>query len=619
MSSIGGKGATVGQILQTVFPAGTQALDGESLHEISQNNAQTGAWETIPVLPYDVFAFCAHLIQVTGLMGFFEPNPQASETFGITKSKGVEPLKVVLKPAKRRKCAAASKKWRKTGAPDKHAISLWRVIHDSSSYFIRIKEYQKVHSDAFEADPKQPKRRVPAWWQAVFELLIIADEACDGIGHFYTSLEDTGNTVFEELASIRIRKSRSSEETVQRGPYDMVRAKNQVSTLASAADRAVVCVQPKGRVAEVGCTLRNISRNLSVTGPVGAVRCSWQQLAGAPRGKTGESLDILLVPLPLELSALSFKAENGSKNASRWGNFSVSQDWANNEQACDVLCDMVKSLIKEAQKDVATINAVIFPEYALTFKLFSRLMEEVSDATGGSIEFMIAGSSDNCEGEKCNCVLTALWEDRLAEMPGEDHEKRIRLVSQKKHHRWRLDKGQIATYGLASSLRPNVQWWEKHSIEQRELNFFQFRKDAVFASLICEDLARNDPCHEILRSVAPNLVFSLLMDGPQLQTRWPARYASTLADDPGCTVLTFTSYGLIGRSNENSGYPDSHSVGLLRDGEGVTKEIVLPPGNKAVLLTLGSEDTDDFTIDGRKTQNASSWHFISQKAIGSSY
>ena len=212
--------------------------------------------------------------------------------------------------------------------------------------------------------------------------------------------------------------------------------------------------------------------------------------------------------------------------------------------------------------------------------------------------------------------MTALWEDKLAEMAGEDHENRIRLVSQKKHHRWRLDKPQIATYGLASSLRQNVQWWERHSIEQRELNFFQFRRDAVFASLICEDLARNDPCHEILRSVAPNLVFSLLMDGPQLSNRWPARYASTLADDPGCTVLTFTSYGLIGRSNENSDYTDSNSVGLLRDSYGLTKELNLPPNKKGILLTLGSEDKKDYTIDGRPTMNASSWHFISQKAIG---
>lgn len=624
MSSVGGSGAKIGQILRTVFPSGTQALDDKSLTELSEaaENGETGPWETIPVFPYDVFAFCAHLIQITGLMGYFEPNPMASEDFGVTSPDDgskpkLEPLKVVINADQRKLCKKASKDWRKNGSPGTYPIALWKVVHDASDYVIRIKEYQKVHADAFTANPARPRRPAPPWWNAVFELLIIADEACDGIGHFYNAGDGEDSTDFKELASIRIRKSRATEETVTRGEYDMVRARYQVSTLASAADRAVVCVQPKGRVAEVGCTLRNLSRNLSITGPVGAVRCSWQQLAGAPTGQTGESLDILLVPLPHELSALWFKPEAGSEKASRWGNFSVSQDWANNPDNFENVRTLVKDLIKEAQRDVETINAVIFPEYALTFELFSKLMGDVYEATKGSIEFMIAGSSDNCDDEQCNCVLTALWEDKLADMEGEDHQNRIRLVSQKKHHRWRLDKSQIATYGLASSLRSNVQWWEQHSIEQRELNFFQFRSDAVFASLICEDLARNDPCHEILRSVAPNLVFSLLMDGPQLANRWPARYASTLADDPGCTVLTFTSYGLIGRSNENSEYPDSHSVGLLRDSNGLTKEITLSPGKKGILLTLGSELTEDYTIDGRPTKNASSWHFISQKAIGS--
>ena len=224
MSSVGGKGATIGQILQTVFPAGTQALNDQSLIEIAKTNA-TGAWQTIPVFPYDVFAFCAHLIQITGLMGYFEPNPRASDQFGVSKAGVVEPLKVVLSKDKREKCKDSSKAWRKGGKPDSYAISLWKVVHDASDSFIRIKEYQKVHADAMMSDPKDPMRPAPAWWQAVFELLIIADEACDGIGHYFTGLKETGKTVFEELASIRIRKSRATEDPITSGSYRMVRAR----------------------------------------------------------------------------------------------------------------------------------------------------------------------------------------------------------------------------------------------------------------------------------------------------------------------------------------------------------------------------------------------------------
>lgn len=595
-------GATIGNALRTVFPNGTQGLDGSTVSQISKNDL--GEWQAMPGLPYDVFAFCAYLIQITGLMGYFEPDETVPAVFGSN-----EALKVVLPKARRDACLASGRHWRQKGKPDRHTFDLWQVIHASAHLPIRIKEYQKLHDKAM-ASPGAVPEAAPSWWSAVFELLIISDETCELVGHNYTPQNDPGATLFDELASARIRESRASETIMHRGHADMVRANSQVSTLAAAADRSVVCVQPKGRVAEIGCTLRNFSRNLSITGPVGSVRCSWQQLAGQPRGKQGDSLDVLLVPLPHELSALSFKAKSENGN---WGNFEVSQDWLANR---DAISDMVRNLIREAKKDVETINAVIFPEYALTFELFTHLMGVVHDETNGKIEFMIAGASDNCDDEICNCVLTAIWEDQLAEVAEDDHKNRVRLVSQKKHHRWKLDRPQIANYGLASSLRPSIPWWEAHDIEQRELNFFQFRKDAIFASLICEDLARNDPCHEILRSVAPNLVFSLLMDGPQLGSRWPARYASTLADDPGCTVLTFTSAGLVNRSNDNSRYPNSYSVGLLRDTSGTTKELSLSPGKKGVLLTLGSDKVEDVTVDGRPTKNASSWHFISLKEIG---
>jgi hypothetical protein len=58
-----------------------------------------------------------------------------------------------------------------------------------------------------------------------------------------------------------------------------------------------------------------------------------------------------------------------------------------------------------------------------------------------------------------------------------------------------------------------------------------------------EDLARPDPVGDLVRSVGPNLVIALLMDGPQLRARWSGRYAMSLADDPGSFVLSVTSLG----------------------------------------------------------------------------
>jgi hypothetical protein len=59
----------------------------------------------------------------------------------------------------------------------------------------------------------------------------------------------------------------------------------------------------------------------------------------------------------------------------------------------------------------------------------------------------------------------------------------------------------------------------------------------TLVSLVCEDLARLDEVADLLRAIGPTLVVTTLLDGPQLASRWTARYASVLADDPGFAVV----------------------------------------------------------------------------------
>ena len=175
-------GATIGNILATVFPNGTQGLDRSTVSEISQNDI--GKWETIPVLPYDVFAFCAHLIQISGLMGYFEPDEKAKTLFGPG-----ETLKVVLPKVKRGVCLDAADHWRTHGKPDPHTHGLWKAVHQSAGLPTRIKEYQKLHKYKME-ELGETSSSAPDWWSAVFELLIIADETCELVGHKYTPQND---------------------------------------------------------------------------------------------------------------------------------------------------------------------------------------------------------------------------------------------------------------------------------------------------------------------------------------------------------------------------------------------------------------------------------------------
>src|ERR1700748_2630135 len=87
---------------------------------------------------------------------------------------------------------------------------------------------------------------------------------------------------------------------------------------------------------------------------------------------------------------------------------------------------------------------------------------------------------------------------------------------------------------------------------------------STVVSLVCEDLAQIDDVADVLRSVGPMVLIIPLLDGPQLSSRWAARYASVLADDPGSTVLTLTSYGMARRSRP-PGMEASPVIALWKD------------------------------------------------------
>src|SRR5439155_14804996 len=118
-----------------------------------------------------------------------------------------------------------------------------------------------------------------------------------------------------------------------------------------------------------------------------------------------------------------------------------------------------------------------------------------------------------------------------------------------------------------------------------ECYFFVFRPGAGLATLVCEDLARVEPVQTVIRAVGPNLLVVLLMDGPQIKGRWPTRYATVLADDPGSAVLTLTSLGMVRRSVV-PGEQELSQIALWKDPFGAVQELKLPRGSHALLLTI---------------------------------
>ena len=105
------------------------------------------------------------------------------------------------------------------------------------------------------------------------------------------------------------------------------------------------------------------------------------------------------------------------------------------------------------------------------------------------------------------------------------------------------------------------------------------------------------------------------MDGPQVPERWPARYATVLADDPGSSVLTFTSLALIERANRTGRKDGSRSVALWKEDTGRTVAIPCPDGHHGVVLTLSGYRTTEATFDGRQNRDGRAWRFHGQQPV----
>jgi hypothetical protein len=588
---------TVGLAIQHIIPAGGYpffTLNDSVIANQSEEDSFKQHWGQPPIWPTDLFAVAAHLIYTSGLLTYFEPDPDH-----ITAS-GAYPPCFMISKEERDECTAAGAAWATQQSTPILATTLWKTLVKARKQTLRASLNTKKGGAA------------PAWWAAAVKLILIADEACIGLGA-RASAENPDRWMIDQFEILNAAPF-SGKKLPGGTAY---RAERQRATFGVFSDPDVGCVQPKSRISSVGCNLRNITRHAAYIPHVGSVRCHWQQPIAQTLGEQADDLDVLIVPLPFEMRDEWICQDGNSKpepsKRPKWGNFEIKQGWLENknELVSLILAEFKKAIAVLREKDArGTLNGVVFPEYALTEPLFNEICSLLKKEEPG-LEFAITGSSNNCEGETGNFVLTAMWPvDNASDAPVDD---RFLLTSRRKHHRWKLSPSQIKTYDLERVLPTGdvgSSWWERHTIAQREIHFFHFRKTSVLTSMICEDLARSDPCHDILRAIGPNLLFALLMDGPQVANRWPARYAATLADDPGTSVLTVTSMGLMDRTNK-AGIFDAptYTVAMWRDETGITKPLSLDEGSKSLLLTLKPHAVEDQTIDGRATTNSWSWRY----------
>jgi hypothetical protein len=121
----------------------------------------------------------------------------------------------------------------------------------------------------------------------------------------------------------------------------------------------------------------------------------------------------------------------------------------------------------------------------------------------------------------------------------------------------------------------------------------------------------NVTTEDVVRAVGPNLVIALLMDGPQLRGRWPGRYAMSLADDPGSSVLSVTSIGMSDLSRPqdlSTGAMRNRVIALWKDAKSLSPvEIELPQGSDGIVLSISERYLEEWTADGRSDRKASGY------------
>ena len=402
---------------------------------------------------------------------------------------------------------------------------------------------------------------------ALLKMCLVADEACKGMG---------------------IEEWKQDEDFILGHVEYPVFAHTAWASLCVEVQPHKVRVLPKQHTSQRGSTVRSLSHYLALC-PANEVDISWSSPARLSLSRDLEALNLLLLPWPLEMPASCF-ALSTDKTAPPLPDSQRFFDFLPGLRKTDFKLYLEEAL-NQAKEHVSEVHGIVFPELALTWEEY----EHAESIAVREEALLIAGVA--LPGVPATNACLVQWGGMTS---AKNRILEYTRVQQTKHHRWCLDRDQILRYGLGGRLPASKECWEHIDIRERRVHFATLGSWMTLSVLICEDLARQDPVSEILRAVGPNLVVALLMDGPQVRSRWPNQYAMVLADDPGSSVLTLTSLGMSLRSEPPPGQPDrSRVIALWRDVIYRERELELDKDCQAAVLSLVCSQREEFTADGR--------------------
>jgi len=358
---------------------------------------------------------------------------------------------------------------------------------------------------------------------------------------------------------------------------------------------AKLAVLGKRHTPQRGCSIRSLTHHLALYTPT-EIQAVWP----AAIQKTHEEIDVfnvLLLPWPVDIADVDFSVRVAVGHQRYF-------DYTPKPLAHPTALTRVKRAMAEAAKYVDRVHAVVLPELALDESEFAAIEKFVSRRRAMLVSGVRkAACSETCAMPANTCAIQpyglSVHSDINPAPEAQDLDAHRR--TQFKHHRWCLDRRQIMQYRLGGRLPASRDCWEYTYLGQREIHFVTLASWLTISTLICEDLARQEPVTEVVRAVGPNLIFALLMDGPQLKSRWSSRYASVLAEDPGCSVLSVTSLGMSKRSKPGdvkATDDKSNCIALWRDAVYGEQELYLEPEHDACVLSLVCKTKEEFTLTG---------------------
>lgn len=340
-----------------------------------------------------------------------------------------------------------------------------------------------------------------------------------------------------------------------------------------------------------GLTINSLTHNITLIPPT--VRPNLVKFR-TRNNQNKKRYNILYIPYPFSITESCFKEHLKISDTHGYFTFKHTPDDFHKD-----ISEFI-TIYENTKKRVSTIDLIILPECSLSKSDF-ELMKQVFHFTYGehSPDFLVGTWEEKNDNENRKFIENKA-EFSYYKSNSTQVDETVRSIVQRKHHRWFLDRDQIKNYLLAGVLDSSIIWWENIDTPRRELSFAEIDDSFTICPLICEDLARQEPVASTVRAVGPSLVVSLLLDGPQLKQRWPGKYASVLADDPGSSVLTVSPLGMVNRSI-GSGHKRISCVALWSE-KGYSKELILDEGAKGLLLELSLKDRLQWSLDSRVSE-----------------